>query len=133
MYRPIKYILSALTLSTVSLSASAQSVAPMTQDVRGFNAKFVAQIEIRNTYDTPQQTTVRVYTPDWHLVEPIYLSNANRLLGPNEKVIVTALISFANQSRRVVYICNSITPRRGGSGQTYRGEVCGKVSAQRLR
>lgn len=133
MYRPLKYVFSAIALSGVSLSATGQSVAPMSQDVRGFNAKFVAQIEISNTYDTPQWASVKVFTPDWQPVEPIYLSNANRLLGPNEKVIVTALISFANQSRRVVYICNSITPRVGGSGQTYRGEVCGKVSAQRLR
>lgn len=133
MHRPVKYLLSALALSAASLSAGAQSVAPMTQDVRGFNAKFVAQVEISNTYDTPQWTSVRVYSPNWQPIEPIYMSNANRLLGPNEKVIVTALISFANQSRRTVYICNSITPNRGGSGQTYRGEVCGKVSAQRLR
>ncbi len=135
MRRSIKYILLTSVLSVlggVTMSAAAQSVAPMTQDILGFNSQFVAQIEISNPYDSPQKANVRVYSSDWHLIEPIYLSNANRILAPNQRVIVTALIPFTHSSHRVVYICNSITPRLGGVGQSYRGEVCGKVSAQRL-
>ncbi|CAM3820809.1 hypothetical protein [Litorimonas haliclonae] len=135
MRRSVSHLLSAATLSFLgglAISAAAQSVAPMTQEVRGFNSQFVAQIEISNPYDSPQKANVRVYSSDWHLIEPIYLSNANRILAPNQKVIVTALIPFRHESHRVVYICNTITPRLGGIGQSYRGEVCGKVSAQRL-
>ena len=131
----IKHILSGSALILVmgtAISAAAQSVAPMTQEVRGFNSQFVAQVEISNPYDSPQKANVRVYSSDWHLIEPIYLSNSNRILAPNQKVVVTALIPFMRESHRVVYICNTITPRLGGVGQSYRGEVCGKVSAQRL-
>ena len=135
MRRPIKLLFSAVWLSlfsSVGFLASAQSVVPMTQEIQGFNSQFVAQVEISNPYDSPQKANVRVYSSDWQPIQPIYLSNANRILAPNQKVIVTALIPFARQSHRVVYICNSITPRLGGVGQSYRGEVCGKVSAQRL-
>lgn len=126
-------IASIFALSTsVAFLASAQSVAPMTQQIRGFNSQFVAQVEISNPYDSPQKATVRVYSSDWQPIQPIYMSNADRILAPNQKVIVTALIPFARQNHRIVYICNSITPRMGGVGQSYRGEVCGKVSAQRL-
>jgi|GEM_PF-1995137 len=131
----VKHILSGSALSFVmgtAILAAAQSVAPMTQEVRGFNSQFVAQVEISNPYDSPQKANVRVYSSDWHLIEPIYLSNSNRILAPNQKVVVTALIPFRRNSHRVVYICNTITPRLGGVGQSYRGEVCGKVSAQRL-
>lgn len=136
MRRSVKYYISGFAfafLGGASFLATAQSVAPMAQEVRGFNSQFVAQVEISNPYDSPQQADVRVYSSDWHLIQPIYLSNANRVLAPNQKVIVTALIPFSQENYRVVYICNSITPRLGGVGQSYRGEVCGKVSAQRLR
>lgn len=135
MRRSVSHPLSAATLSLLgglAISAAAQSVAPMTQEVRGFNSQFVAQVEISNPYDSPQKANVKVYSADWHPIEPIYLSNANRILAPNQKVVVTALIPFRRDSYRVVYICNTITPRLGGVGQSYRGEVCGKVSAQRL-
>lgn len=135
MRRSVKHIISASALplfSGISFLAAAQSVAPMTQEIRGFNSQFVAQVEISNPYDSPQKANVRVYSSDWLPIRPIYLSNANRILAPNQKVIVTALIPFARENHRVVYICNSITPRMGGVGQSYRGEVCGKVSAQRL-
>lgn len=135
MRHPLIYILaiSLCMLFTTGEYAIAQSMAPMQQKVRGFDANFLVQVEVANTYDTPQIASVRFYTDDWQPIHPVYVHNGNRLLSPHQRVVVTAIVPFRQQRHRVVYICNSITPSRNrGGGQSFRGEVCGKVSAQRL-
>lgn len=117
----------------VSHTAAAQSVAPMSQEVMSFSDLFLIQVEIGNTYSTSQKNKILLYDADWKPLTPYYLSSKEPYLGPEDKMVITAMVSFSEQTERQVYICNSITPRIRGKGTTFRGESCGKVIAKRLQ
>ncbi len=122
----------ALLLCALPPTASAQSVAPMSQNVVSFSEIFIIQVEIQNTYSTSQRNEIYLYDADWNRLTPRYISSAAPFLGPGDKMVITAMMTFNGQNDRKVYICNTITPRQGGVGTAFRGEVCGKVIATRL-
>lgn len=122
-----------ITFLAGAATAQAQSVSPMSQDVQSFGGQFMVQIKIQNTYATAQKSEIRLYDDEWNPVQPKYLSMSSAVLTAGDVVTVTALIPFDDRPNRVIYICNSILPRLNGLGASYRGEVCGKVKAQRLQ
>lgn len=136
MHSPIgnalRGLIACLWFAAIS-SAQAQSVAPMSQKVVSFSDVFLVQFEIRNTYQTPQINDIELYTSDWTPLTARYVSRQSVRLGPNDKMIITALIPFSGQSDRIVYVCNSILPRVNGVGSAFKGEVCGKVHATQLQ
>lgn len=122
----------------VTLTAQAQSVAPMKQKVVSFSDKFMVQFEVRNTYPTSQINMISLYTPDWKPVTASYVSKRAVKLASNDTLVITAIVPFsdANDSSvesRMIYVCNSIIPKVDGIGSAFKGEVCGKVYATKLQ
>lgn len=115
------------------ITAHAQSVAPLTQTVRSFGKSYIAQIEIGNTYPSPQRSDVIVYNEKWEPIAPFYISHKSAILGENNHMVVTVMMPFENKKRnQTIHICNAILPRVNGRGAAFRGEACAKVIAKRL-
>ncbi len=136
MYSAIKRNIAGFVTFIGLASASAvqaQSVAPMSQKVVSFGDVFLVQFEIRNTYETAQINDITLYTSDWKLLEANYISQKSVKLGPNNTMVITAMVPFSGEFARTIYVCNSILPRVNGTGSSYKGEVCGKVYALRLQ
>lgn len=122
----------------VTVTAQAQSVAPMKQKVVSFSDKFMVQFEVRNTYQTPQINMISLYTPDWKPVTASYVSKRAVKLASNDTLIITAIVPFSDANdgsvkSRMIYVCNSIIPKVDGVGSAFKGEVCGKVYATKLQ
>lgn len=119
-------------LATLS-PACAQTVSPMEKIHTSFTDKYVVQITIRNPYANGQLSEIEIYSEDWRPVRGAVLSHKSAYLGGGENLQVTALVPFhPGRKTRYVYICHAITPKSGGRGAAYRGEVCGKYSAIQL-
>jgi len=122
----------------VTLTAQAQSVAPMKQKVVSFSDKFMVQFEVRNTYPTSQINMISLYTPDWKPVTASYVSKRAVKLASNDTLVITAIVPFSDANdnsveSRMIYVCNSIIPKVDGIGSAFKGEVCGKVYATKLQ
>lgn len=121
---------SGITLGAV---ASAQSVSPMEKQIKTFTDKFVVQVTIANPYPSGQVSELYLRSAEWEAIPGAVLSHRRAFLGGGKRLTVTALIPFEhNQTKRYVYLCHAITPKTGGQGAAYRGEVCGKYSAIKL-
>lgn len=105
----------------------------MKQNVRAFKDRFVVQVEIKNTYETSQLSEMSVYDENWNPVKPIYISHRSARLGSDRKLIVTAVVPMGDDPYKIYHICHAIHPIRGGVAATYKGEVCGKVTAVKLQ
>ena len=104
----------------------------MSKSVSSFSEKFVLQVNIKNTYKTNQLSELRIYDLDWEPVQDAFLTTNATYLGSGQEKKITALVPFGGRTKRTVYLCHSILPRVNGRGAKYRGEVCGKYTANKL-
>lgn len=115
------------------ITAHGQSVAPLKQTVRSFGEQYIAQIQVGNNYQTAQKSEINVYDSDWKRIEPKYISKKTAIIGGEDSITITLLMSFTSKTNKeIIHVCNAILPRVNGVGAAFRGEACATIIANRL-
>ena len=115
------------------ITAYGQSVAPLKQTVRSFGETYIAQIQVGNNYATAQRTDINIYDKNWKRIEPRYISKKTAIIGGEDSITVTLMMSFTSKSNQgTIHVCNAILPRVKGIGAAFRGEACATIIANRL-
>ncbi|WP_298914970.1 hypothetical protein [uncultured Algimonas sp.] len=133
-YRSPFWIVTAALLAAFPMTASAQALTPMKQVVPADTDVFKIGVDVSNPYAQPQRSRIIVRDTAMLPILRVALTADDFVLGPGQKRRIGVLVDFEPGKRtRIVYVCHAMQPRIAGVGASYKGEVCGKVSAFRSR
>lgn len=129
--------LTALGLISLATPAKAQVLSPMESYVAAQSDVFLVKVDISNPYKQAQISEITLLNDGLEPIEPLTMTAPPRIhLASGETKTVSILVPFEDGRRsRIIYVCHAIQPKRRGhkaQGSTYKGEVCGKVSAFKL-
>lgn len=114
-------------LSLINVSANAQALTPMRDEIATYTDRFALRLEAINPYDTPQQFSIAVYDKDFEPTVAVALSK-EIIVPPGERASFLVLGSAHHDQ---IYVCVGASPMRGRAGAQIRGEVCGKYDIVR--
>ena len=114
--------------------SQAQVLSPMDSYVAAQGDQFLVSVKISNPYPTSQTSEITVLDHRLERLGPVTMTSPETfLLAAGEARSVSLLIPFEpGRITRIIYVCHAIHPRSPDTARaqsSYKGEVCGKVSA----
>lgn len=109
----------------------AQSMVPMSKDIKAFSDVFAVRVTPINTYTKPINVVVRVYDLDNRVIKARVTPRNLRLPAKGSRRVLVE-VPFEGAKRKRVRICTESIPFPQNRGTQIRTRICGVFNAQRL-
>jgi hypothetical protein len=122
--RTLLFVVGSIFAAGLSAPAGAQSMSPMTGEVKSVSDSFAVRVFPANPYNHRIKVNVAVYDQDFR---PVVARVTPRefMLGSQVSRPVMVIIPFEGNQQRKVRICTESIPFPG-QGTQVRAQICGK-------